>query len=814
MQAAIEAVWQDARFGARILWRSPGITLLVILALALGIGVNSAMFSVVDALILHPLSFERPDELVLIYDRDAQGGLHGTSAGNFIDWRNAKSFTGVAAIAPNVYVMTGLDKPVQLQGSRVTANVFQVLGAKPVLGRTFLVGEDGLDGGASARKVAVISYSLWQGALGGDPNVLGRSIRLSDVPFDIIGVMPQNFELLNRRHQIWVPAVLNGDNREYRYLGVLARLKTPVEVASSEMQSISAGLAERFPANNRGWTTQIQDLRETLVNKQTRTRLLLLFGAVGLILLLACSNVASLLLARSAGRGREIALRVSLGATRSRIVRQLLVESLLLSLLGGALGLALAAGVIQVAPAFVPASAIPTTAPVELNALVIQFTFGLAVATGLLFGLAPAVVSSRPDVQEVLQDTTRGATGGRGRQVFRQAMVTVEVAVALMLLAGAAIMTRGIERLSAADLGLNKTNVLTQRILLPVARYDAAAAKRFYREALDRVAALPGVTAVAAGSLSPLSAPAMSVWFDREDSPVRPRAEMPETSYTSLSAGYFALHQIPILAGREFSSADVDGAPAVAIINAAMAARFFPNNDAVGQRIRLTTPVLGTNSFSDTTYVQIVGIAGNLTPGQIGSQPEPTMFVPMQQNLWSAVHWIAARTNGDPNGIAAAVRDNILAMDSNLALDPASTLEARFATQFAEPRFQTRLMGTFAFLALSLAVVGIYGLNAYAVSQQHREIGVRLALGATPGSVVLAVLRQGMILTSVGIAAGLLGATALSSILSSTFVGAGSIEWIPLLTAALILAAAAAFANWLPAWRVSRIDPAIALRSE
>lgn len=814
MHPALEAIWQDARFGIRILWRAPGITSLVILALALGIGANSAMFSVVDAMLLHPVAYKRPDELSLIWDRDTQGVLHYTSAGNFVEWRKTKSFSGVAAFAPSTYVVTGLDKPVQIQGSRVTANIFDVLGVEPILGRKFLKGEDGLDGSATVSKIAVISYGLWQNAFGGDPNVIGRSIRLNDTPFDIVGVMRPDFELMNRRAQIWVPAVLNAANRDYRYLGVLARRTVTPEQASSEMTALSRSLAELYPQDNRGWTAQLEDLRDSLVKPQTRTRLLLLFGAVGLVLLLACSNVASLLLARSASRTREIALRVSLGATRSRIMLQLIVESLMLSLLGGALGLGLAAGLIQLAPSIVPASAIPTTAPVELNALVIQFTFGLAIFTGLLFGLAPAIASSTPDVQEVLQDTARGATGGRARQLFRQVMVTLEVAVALMLLAGAGFMTRGIERLSQAALGFNVDNVLAQRVLLPASRYDAPAAQRFYQQALDRFAQLPGVKQVAASTSPPLSPPGMEIAFDLESAPIRALAEMPGTGYVNVSPGFFGMLRVPILAGREFGASDVFNAPPVAVINQAMASRYFPNGDAVGQRVRIHTPVLGTNDFSDAVYVQIVGVVGNMTPGEVGTPPFPTLFAPMQQNLWSIVHWIGARTQGDPASIAPTVRETLLSMDSNLALDPSTTLQARFEQQFAEPRFQTRLMGSFATLALVLALVGIYGLNAYAVTQRQREIGVRLALGAEPGSVVAGIVKHGMKLTSLGIVLGLAGAVALSSILSSTFVGSAPIEWLPMLGAAAILVATAMIANWLPAWRVSRIDPAVALRND
>lgn len=810
----LNAITQDVRFGARILARTPGLTGLVIVALALGIGANSAMFSVVDALLLHPLAYEQPEQLALVFDRDAQGQLRGTSAGNFVDWRKAQSFEGLAGWAPSVYVLSGLAQPVQVAGARVTANIFDVLGARPLLGRTFLRGEDGLDGSATVSQVAVIGYGLWQDALGGDPNVRGRTIRLNDTPYAVIGVMPRNFELFNRRHQVWVPAVLNAANRDYRYLSVVGRLRGTQAEASAEMQAMSQALAEAYPGNNRGWMAQVELFEEWLVDRRIRTRLLLLFAAVGLVLLLACSNVASLLLARSASRSREIALRVSLGATRGRIMGQLLVESLMLSLAGGVLGLVLAGLVIQAAPAYVPASAIPTTAPLTLNPLVIGFTLGIAVLTGLLFGLAPAVAASRPDVQEVLQDASRGATGGRGRQLFRQAMVTIEVAVALALLSGAGLMVASLQRLAQSDFGLNPEKVLTQRIFLPAAVYGAGRSLQFHEQALERVAAVPGVEQVATGSNLPLARLGMEVAFDLESAPVRDMGEMPGVGYVTASPGYFKLLRIPVLAGREFEAADRAEAPGVAVVNAAFAARYFPNGDAVGQRVRLHKPVLGSNEFGALEYVQIVGVVGNVTLDEIGAPALPLLYVPLAQNVWSTAHWMAVRTVGDPGSVAAAVRRVIQEMDANQPLDSATSLEGSLASQFAEPRFQSGLMGVFALLAVALAVTGIYGVNAYAVTQRRREIGVRLALGATPGDILWDVVGRGMRLTGVGIVLGLGGAVVLNGLLASALVDVGGMEAGPVLGAAGLLAVVAAVACYLPARRATRIDPATALRNE
>lgn len=810
----LQAILQDARFGARILLRSPGITGLVVLALALGIGANSAMFSVVDALLLHPLRYQSPDELSIVFDKDAQGQLRGTSAGNFVDWRKAKSFTGLAAWAQSVYVLSGPNQAVQVPGARVTANMFQVLGVKPFLGRTFLVGEDGLDGSATVSRVAVISYGLWQNALGSDPNVLGRTIRLNDNSFAIIGVMQSDFELFNRRHQVWVPASLDASDRDYRYLQVVGRRKVSLPEASAEMQSLSQSLAEAFPGNNRSWVAQVENFQDWLVDRRVRARLLLLFAAVGLVLLLACSNVASLLLARSVSRSREIALRVSLGATRGRIMLQLLVESLLLSLLGGVLGLLLAGALIQAAPSFVPASAIPTTAPLELSLAVIGFTLLISLLTGILFGLAPAMAASRPDVQETLQDTARGSTGGRGRQFFRQAMVTIEVAVALALLSSAMLMVRSLQKLAATDLGVTTANVLTQRIFLPATTYNAERALRFHRQVLAQVAALPGVTQVAMGSNLPLAHLGMTVPFDLESAPVRAMAEMPDVGYTTITPGYFGLLKMSLRAGRDFADTDAPETPGVVIVNAEFAKRYFPNGDAVGQRIRMNKPALGKNGFGEMEYVQIVGVAGNVTLDEVGAPPVPIIYAPLAQNVWTTAHWLAVKTAGDPVRLAAAVRGAIMALDTNQPVDAGTSLEGNFATQFAEPQFQSRLMGGFALLALGLAIVGIYGVNSYAVSQRQREIGVRLALGATGGAVVRDILGRGMKLTAVGIAVGLAGAVGFNAMLRSALVDVGGLEILPLLAAAALLSVVAAAACYLPARRATQIDPAITLRKE
>jgi putative ABC transport system permease protein len=810
----MQTLFQDIRFGARVLWRSPGMTLAVILALALGIGANTAMFSVVDALILHPLRYQNPSELVVVWDRDPQGQIRGSSSGNFLDWRKAKSFSSLAGWASSTYTLTGLDRPVQIYGARVTAEFFKTLGVKPFLGRTFLPGEDGLDGGAGASKLAVIGYNTWQNTLSGDPNVLGRTIRLNQTPYAIIGVMGPDFQFLSRRHQVWVPAVIDPANRDYRYLTVVARLNTSRGAAAAEMSALSRSLAEAYPKNNGGWNIQVQDFQDYLVNGHLRTRLLVLFAAVGAVLLLACTNVASLLLARSAARGREIAVRVSMGATPLRVVRQLLTESVMLALMGAGLGLGLAALLIDLAPGFVPINAIPTTAPIQLNFLVLLFTVGIALLTGVLFGLAPALSLARYDVRDTLNDASRGSTTGRSRQRFRQAMVVIEVAVALMLLAGAALMAESLRRMTQIELGFDVNQVLTLRLFLPATRYNAAQAYQFHTRAKEKIAGLPGVESVGLGSNLPLAQSGMYVPFDLDTAPPRDQAERPDVNYVTISPGYLHTLGIPLKRGRDFTDHDNRAAPAVVLVNEAFVTLHFPKGDPVGRQLLINPPVLGKNGFADTIRAEVVGVTGNVKLGDLNAPPEPILYAPLGQNVWSTVTYLTVRTHGTATGLAPAIRSEMADLDKEQPIEQLGSMEQTFSDQFAEPRFQSRLMGAFAALALMLAVVGIYGVNAYAVTQRRRELGVRIALGARPSDVLRETLSEGLKLSAMGIVLGLTGAYAMSSLFRSVLVGVAGFDLVAVLSAAGLLAVVALIACYLPARRATRIDPASALRQE
>ena len=804
---------QDVRVGTRILLRTPVVTGAIVLVLALGIGANSAMFGIVDGRLLHSVRYPHPEALVFVWNYDAQGIRGSASAANFLDWRaEAKSLSDFAAIVPDSFVITGEDRPRQAGGARVTANFFRTLDVKPVLGRTFLSDEDGLERPSAAARSAVISYRMWRQDLGGDPNVLGRTVLVDSIPYTVVGVMPADFQFRWYPHDLWLPVSLNIHDRDYHDLVTIARLKGPRARAAAEMAVIARSLEAAYPKSNKGWTIQVEDFRERLLNRTFRTRLLLLSSAVGLVLLIACTNVASLLLARSAARNREVAVRVSLGATGARLARQLLTESALLSLIGGGLGLAVAWALIRAAPKIVPPNAIPGE-PVELSASVIWFTLAISLLTCMLFGIAPAVAAARRDIQVVLKDSSRGSTPGRNRQRFRETMVAAEVAVALMLLASSGLMIQSLRDVTQVRPGFDPKNVLTLRLFLPAAKYDAEQAVRLSRRAVERVAALPGVKGATVGTSLPLLN-TMEVPFDLEGSPPRGEGERPSFPYASVGPEYFGTLSIPLKSGRLFTDADNEKAPPVAIVNEALVARYFPNRDPVGQRVLVNRPLRDQNGFEPTRRLQIVGVVGNVKLSDLSADSKPVIYVPFPQNPWSRAVWFAVRTQVNPAALGSAVRGEFMAIDKDQPIEQVGSLEQMLAAQFAQPKFQTELMGSFALMALILAVLGIYGVNAYSVAQRRHEIGLRMALGAIRSAVLREIVGQGMLPTGIGIAVGMAGAVISALLLRNILVGTGSLDPVTFLGATVLLAAVAAVACYLPAHAATRIDPAIVLKAE
>jgi predicted permease len=802
---------RDVAFGIRVLLRTPVITACVVIVLALGIGANSAMFSIVDGLLLHPVHYPQPEALAFVWSHDSQGALSDASPADFMDWRaQSKTLSDFAVWMPTSFVLSGADRPRQISGARVSSSFFRTLRVTPELGRDFLPEEDGLDRPAAAARSAVISHRLWQESLGADPNVLGRTIYVDAIPYSIVGVAPSDFQFRWRLSDIWVPVTLNTHDRA-RYLVVIARLKAPRARAAAEMSTIASVLSATYPESDKGWTISVEDFREFLLNRTFRTRLLLLSGAVGMVLLIACANLASLLLVRAAGREREIAVRISVGATQGRLLRQLLSESVLLALSGGALGLAIAWALIRIAPKIVPPDAIPGTL-LELSAPVIWFALAISLLSCLLFGLAPALAAARSDMQAALKSSSRGTTAGRKSQRFRQALIVAEAAVALMLLAGAGLMIGSLRDLTREDPGFDPKNVVTLRLWLPAAKYDAEKALRFYRVGAERIAALPGVKSVAVSTSLPLLNNSI-VPFNAEGSAARAQAERPSAPYAAVSPDYFRTLGIPLKSGRFFTDADNEKAPPVAIVSEALVARYFPNQDPVGKRLILSRPIRWENG-EETVTVEIVGVAGNVRLDEPSSEQKPAIYAPHPQNPWSRGVWFVARTEADPGALGSALRTEFMAIDREQPIEQMGTLEQRLQSQAAQPRFQTILMSSFALVALMLAALGIYGVNAYAVAQRVSEIGLRMALGASRGVVLRQVIGKGMGPTGIGIGLGLLGAVAMSFWLKSVLVGSHAIDPLTFLVAALLLALVAAVACFIPALKATQIDPATALRAE
>jgi putative ABC transport system permease protein len=809
----MESLLQDLRFAARILRRSAGTTFALIAALALGIGANSAMYSVVDASLLHPVNYADPQNLAVVWELDAHGIRRLASAANFLDWRARNgSFSEIAAREPTSYVLTGGDRSEQVRGAAVTANFFRTLGVKPV-GRVFLGTEDGIEDPAAASHVCLIGYSFWRERLGGDPRVLGRTLTLDGTIYTVIGVLPADFWFVSRKTQVWVPISLDRTNRDYRYLLVLARLKTTLAQSSADLGPLAHTLSESYPQTNKGWGAEAGDLREWVVNRSFRARILLLAGALVLILTIACTNAASLLLARASARTREIATRVSLGATRSRLIRQLLTESLLIALAGGAAGLAVGRALMQAARALLPPNTVTNPAALDLNTTAILVTLAVALATGVIFGLAPALTLAGTTVQGRLRDSTRSVSGGRARQLTRKVVVTAEVALAFLLLPSTALMLKSIRKLGEADLGFRSHNVLAWSLFLPAGKYDASAALRVHRRVMERIEALPGVEAATVASGLPLQELIMEVPFDLERSP-HENGERNAAAYQSISSEYLQTLGIPLKRGRGFTDGDDERAPAVALVNDTFVERFLPNQNPVGERVWLNRPVLGGNGFGPPVRVEIAGVIGNVALGHLAAEPYPTLYVPHAQNVWRSTAWFAIRTRVDATTLAGAVRREMEAVEKNQPIDSLGTLEQTFDNQFAEPRFQAQLMGTFAALALLLAVSGVYSINAEAVVQRRHEIGLRLALGASAARVLREAAADSLRLTVFGIGLGVMGAVAFGSWLKSAVAGVSPTDPLTLGGVAAVLAMIAAIACVIPAHNATRIDPAVVLREE
>jgi putative ABC transport system permease protein len=806
-EETMESVLQDLRYSVRTMMKRPGFTAVALVTLAFGIGANSAIFSVVNAVLLRPLPYDNPDQLVRFWAKRQPGGdlRISVSLPDLLDYKSqGQSFESIAAFATGSGNLTGREEPERITTAITTAAFFPILRVEPILGRTFLPEEDG----PGAAPVAVLSYGLWQRLYGGDPNVIGQTIEVSGNGLTIVGVAPAGFQY-PRGVEAWAPLGLYASEfeaREERSLNAVARLKPGVtpERAQTEIDAIAAGLEQAYPATNTNWGAMVVPLHDVAVG-DTRPTLLALLAAVGFVLLIACANVANLLLARAATRQKETAVRVALGASRLRLVQQALAESLLLALIGGALGLLLALWSVDLLVAL-GGDVIPRAKEIGVDWRVAGFTLGISLLTGLVFSLVPAPHVASFDVNEALKEGGRGSGGGSGSQRFRGALVISEVTLAFVLLIGAGLMVKSFVRLWEVDPGFDPDGVLTMEVALPQSAYNKkdGTAAGFYRRLLERVGALPGVAAAGAVGSPPLG----DTVYMRSISTGSQRPAPGEEDYASyhiVGADYLQAMGVPLLKGRYFSPADVAGTPSVMIVSNALARRLWPGEDPVGRRVTMWE--------QEPITFEVVGVAGDVRNRGLEDDAEPQMYVPHGQDPWTGMT-LAMRTTSDPAGLVAAVRREVLALDDDLPVYNIKTMEQVLADSATQRRFSMLLFAVFAGVALLLAAVGIYGVMAYTVAQRTHEIGVRMALGAQRGDVMKLVLGQGMTLVAIGVLLGLVAALALGRVLSGLLFGVAPSDPAVFGVNALIFAAVALVACYVPARRATRVDPIVALRYE
>ncbi len=818
----IETLVQDAGFGLRMLRKSPAFTAVAVLTIALGIGANTAIFSIVYAALLRPLPYWQPERLLTLGEaRPLEGATMPMDAGSwsyvsypdYLDWtRQSRTFQALAGFRGNAFVLRGAGEPQFVFAAQTTTNFFSTLGVRPFLGRSFRSGEDAPAG----PYLAVLSYGIWKRQFGGDPRVVGRSVQLDANSVRIIGVLPRDFEFAPRGNaEIWLPLHLNADlatRRNLRWMRVIGRLAPGVSPAQAgmEMKTINSRLAAAYPQENGATQVVIIPLRDRIVGK-IQALLLVLFGAVGFVLLIACANVANLLLVRAAGRRREFAIRAALGAGRGRLVSQLLAESLILAAAGGALGFFLGQWGTSLLIAAIPGAmldAMPFLRDAHANLAVLAFLFGVVLITGLAFGLAPALQASGGGSGESLKEETRAVAGGV-RTRLRNTLVVAEIAFSLVLLIGAGLMLKSLAALLHRNPGFDPTNLLTFTVGLPPDAYPKDDdARGFDQRFTARLRGVPGISGIASNSVVPLTGGGASIRFLIEGRPTAPGHEG-EANIRDVSSGYFAVMKIPLLAGRFFNdSEDSAAAPKHVLVNEAWVKQYLRGANPIGKRVKFT--------YSPTQpFRQIVGVVGDVADAGLDSPDEAALFLPFAQDADSYINYIV-RTAADAANAIPAVRAALRQIDPGLILIQPSTMEqivAESPSVFLR-RYPSFLIGSFAALALLLAVIGLYGLISYSVSQRGRELGIRIALGARRGDVIRLVLADGARLAVLGIAIGLAASLALTRLMRSLLFGVGAADPGTFIAVAAILTLVAAAACYVPACRAAGADPAVALRYE
>jgi putative ABC transport system permease protein len=812
----VTGLLQDLRYGVRTLSKSPGFTIVSLLTLALGIGANTAIFSFVDGVLLKPLPYADADRIVRVLEKPPLYDRNGISTLTYLDWRNQNTvFEYMAAQTGRSATLTGASEPVELRTGLASAHYFDIFGTQAVLGRTFAADEDQPGKG----HVVVLSHATWASQFGGDPKLIGRTIRLDGEPYTVIGVLPEGGSFDYSFAQIWTPLVFQPVNmtRNFHWFGAFAKLKPGVtlEAARKQMDAIGGRIAHDYPDSNKGWGVVVERFSDVVVAPDLKQSLYVLLAAVGMLLLISCANIANLTLARGASREREIAIRSALGGDRRRIIQQFLTESVVLSLLGGLVGLALGYAGMMALKAAVPPYTLPAEANVALDVRVLIFTLALSVLTGIIFGLAPAIVTTRSNLAGIMKDSARNTSAGSGRRALRGALVVTQVALAFVLLTSSGLLIRSFFRMQQADLGFDSTNVVTAGLPIPDVRYpDPRQLNVYLRSILANLSAVAGVRDVAFTSALPLQGWGYGMPFQIAGQPTVDRSNRQVCFFKIVTPSYFHALGMKVRQGRALNDHDVAGAPPVTVINETMVRKYLPNQNPLGKRILIQQIIPGKTQLGPEIAWEVVGVVADERVTNLDAKRDnPGVYVTNDQ---SPVYFggVVVRASMNPAFLQKAIRKAVYDVNKEQPLTDMKTLDQLKSESMVGDRLRSILLGLFAAIALALSAVGIYGVVSYTVAQRTNEIGIRAALGASSGNLLGLALRGGMWMMLAGLALGFAGALGFARLLSTLLFGVGAWDTATMAAVALLLACVGLMACFIPARRAARVDPMVALRHE